>query len=291
MGNTPTVREVVCQYYGDNPYAHHNITDRTTQIYCTQNVSQLPIAIQNIAPRLWKLVCSATFLRELPELPINLRELYCASTFIQVLPRLPILLRVLDCRKSPIDILPELPTTLEYLFCSCTRIRSLPALPWRLKKLDCSYTQITELPDFRTLQFLEYVNAEGTNISEFPEHLPGMIIEMKLGYTKITNVPEIIIWPGTLRKIDLTGNNIMNISPLASRFLDMIQFYRNNEDCKVDRSKELEMNQAFRTMREKNEELMQKIEQLETHIKCMPEGSKYFEAMRHYKEMTKNFSA
>ena len=92
--------------------------DNTTELYCCQNVTEIPIL-----PELEYLVCYDTKITKIPLLP-KLEYLYCYNTKITEIPLLP---------------------KLKYLDCYNTNITEIPVLP-KLKRLNCYNTKITALP-------------------------------------------------------------------------------------------------------------------------------------------------
>jgi Leucine-rich repeat (LRR) protein len=147
---------------------------------------------------------SGNNLKELPEWIdkcVNLQILDCWNNQLTSLPEnLPTTLQILDCFDNQLTLLPEsLPTTLQSLYCSHNQLTSLPkSLPTTLQILDCLHNQLTLLP----------------------ESLPTTLQSLYCSHNQLTSLPILILNCGFLTAINYNNNQIENIHPAITRFIN-----------------------------------------------------------------------
>lgn len=130
-------------------YTLHHITHLTIRVPDFE-ISALP-------PKLVYL-CVHTH-KNLPQLPLTLKELYCGDNGMTQLPRLPSTLQTLYCHGNRLTALPFLPQNLSTLDCGVNDLTHLPTLPDTLKILNCSGNRVTRLPALPSNLCMLYCNA------------------------------------------------------------------------------------------------------------------------------------
>jgi hypothetical protein len=86
-------------------------------------------------------------LKELPKLPIGVRQLNCAGNELESLPDLPDSLTWLNCSNNQLQsLLDKIPNGLRELYCKGNQLQSLPQLPEGLVVLECNDNEIMCLP-------------------------------------------------------------------------------------------------------------------------------------------------
>ena len=85
-------------------------------------------------------------LKELPKLPMGVRQLNCANNELESLPDLPDSLIWLNCSNNQLQSLPQPPEGLKELYCKGNQLQSLPQLPEGLVVLECNDNEIMCLP-------------------------------------------------------------------------------------------------------------------------------------------------
>jgi Leucine-rich repeat (LRR) protein len=147
---------------------------------------------------------SSNDLKELPkwiDKCINLQILYCSFNQLTSLPEnLPASLQRLSYSSNQLTSLPEsFPNSLQYLYCSCNQLVSLPeSLPNSLQELYCGNNQLTSLP----------------------ENLPTSLQKLYCSGNKLTSLPMSILNCRFLTVIDKSNNQIENIHPAITRFIN-----------------------------------------------------------------------
>jgi Leucine-rich repeat (LRR) protein len=135
---------------------------------------------------------------------INLQRLCCRYNQLTRLSRnLPTSLQELDFSGNQLIQLPKnLPVTLHELYCKNNQLTLLPvSLPSSLQWLDCSYNQLTLLP----------------------ESLPSSLQWLDCSYNQLTSLPISILDCRSLIEINYNDNEIENIHPAITRFINRIQ--------------------------------------------------------------------
>jgi Leucine-rich repeat (LRR) protein len=172
-----------------------------------------------------KLNLSGNKLKELPkwiDKCVNLHILDCSDNQLTSLPNgLPTTLQKLNCSDNQLTLLPEsLPTSLQILNCSDNQLISLPKnLPPSLQMLDCSYNQLILLPESlpNSLQILYCGNNQLTLL---PESFPSSLQILYCYNNQLTSLPMSILNCRSLISINYNDNEIENIHPAITRFLN-----------------------------------------------------------------------
>jgi Leucine-rich repeat (LRR) protein len=84
-------------------------------------------------------------IKEIINLPENLKELYCNNNDLYELPKLPSKLEKLNCSNNHIKVIVDLPDTLDSLECSHNEISKIEKLPPSLWSLSCRYNKLTKI--------------------------------------------------------------------------------------------------------------------------------------------------
>ncbi len=157
------------------------------------------------------LKCERNRLRVLPELPRGLERLDCGQNRLRVLPILPQSLTDLKCYSNELKELPELPQRLTELYCGSNILTTLPNLPDTLEDLACSSNRLTELPELPdTLKNLVCVSNRLTEIPDLPQRLT----ELYCGGNNLTTLPEL---PDTLETLNCAENSLRELPELPRR--------------------------------------------------------------------------
>jgi Leucine-rich repeat (LRR) protein len=146
--------------------------DDVMMLQCDDNgLRELP----NLPKNLRILNCSFNLLTSLPVLPETLEELDFGQNEISFISDLPKNLRKLNCGYTEIAFLPELPITLTDLEANNCKLKTLPQLPLSIEFLDLLNNEIEELPKnlYRCVN-LYYLNIKGNNMSSYPDLPPNI---------------------------------------------------------------------------------------------------------------------
>jgi len=180
------------------------------------NCSNTKIQTVNCFPSsLEYLKCRNTFrLESIERLPINLTHLDCGKSTVRNLCQLPNNLRILTIDNTNIKMLPDLPILLEELNCSNTNICKISSLPVGLSNLNVSNTLINSLPQLPS--FLKKLNCSNTCISKL-ERLPAYLTELNILNTNIVKLDFI---PLNIQKITCSAKFIdYNFETLTNTFM------------------------------------------------------------------------
>jgi Leucine-rich repeat (LRR) protein len=207
--------------------------------------------------------CSYNKLEVLPDLSAltSLQNLDCYDNNLEVLPDLSTLtfLQVLNCFYNKLKVLSELSslTSLQRLDCSGNKIEFLPNLSelTSLRYLNCSYNNLTSLPDLSDLTSLQSLNCSYNNLESLPDlsrltsfkniycfhnkltSLPDLSRLTSLQHlncysNKLKSLPISLLQCRNLECIIYSNNEIENIPPILTRFLDRLKDTRGR-DLKV----------------------------------------------------------
>jgi len=149
-------------------------------------------------------------LKNLPEIPDNIKKLYVYNNQLTFLPKLPENLEELYCGNNQIEILPTLPNSLVVIYCESNNINALPSLPKNLKILFCENNKLVSLPKLPpNLNLLYCVNNNIISLPELPKHLKVLVCNKN----KLTFIPII---PDTIAVLLIDDN------PYDSLFKNLI---------------------------------------------------------------------
>jgi Leucine-rich repeat (LRR) protein len=167
--------------------------------------------------------CFYNQLISLPKsLPTTLQKLDCYNNKLISLPEsLPNSLQILDCSGNKLTQLPEnLSSSLQVLYCSDNQLISLPEnLPNFLQILYCGNNQLTLLPESFS-NSLQELYCGNNQLTLLPESLPTTLQSLYCWNNQLTSLPMSILNCRFLTAIDHRNNQIENIHPAITRFLN-----------------------------------------------------------------------
>ena len=140
----------------------------------------------------------------------NLQILVCVASRLTTLPNLPATLRYLDCRFNELKSFTNLPASLQILHCSSNQLTSLPSLPPNLQILNCGINKITSLPPLPTS--LQELACYQNKLAILPP-LPAGLLFLHCGNNLLTNLPPL---PAGLRVLTFETNLITTLPVLPT---------------------------------------------------------------------------
>jgi Leucine-rich repeat (LRR) protein len=157
------------------------------------------------------LYCGMNNLRELPELPNELKGLFCQHNQLTQL-KLPNKLQILNCDMNLLRSLPSvLPSTLRMLSCEHNSLSQLPNLPNEITTLNCSENILKYLPDPLPLKLTSLI-VNNNQLMTLPK-LPNTLSELRCDENQIVNIPNL---PESLESFSCKRNKLENLPQLPN---------------------------------------------------------------------------
>ena len=175
----------------------NSLPDDTKEIRIdSKNLQDIPSLAR--FTQLETLSCSGNQLRNLPQLPENVKKIYCTLNQLRTLPELPKKLTILFCNNNQLVTLPRLPEKLEQLMCEFNQLQTLPELPEKLEGLFCNNNHLVTLPRLpEKLTRLFCNNNQLRTLPQLPQKLVSLFCrDNQLDYFPLLNNKLQSLWHG-----------------------------------------------------------------------------------------------